>query len=193
MRAVQASDFALPEFKGLWRLLFVHGHWNYMRISEMILYFFYKNMVFTIPQFYYAFFCAFSGRAIYDDFYISLYNIIFTSIPLAARAITDQDVNYKRRVQNGGEVKIEERPYIKKYFPRLYYVGQQNKLFSIPLYLRSVAQGMVQAVIILLVCHFALYDEIIASDGKNSDFWFFSITFYTSVIFVSVDFDLLTF
>lgn len=33
MSAVQASDYALPEFKMLWRLLFVHGRWNYMRIS----------------------------------------------------------------------------------------------------------------------------------------------------------------
>ena len=33
MNAVQASDFALPEFKGLWRLLFVHGRWNYNRIA----------------------------------------------------------------------------------------------------------------------------------------------------------------
>jgi P-type E1-E2 ATPase len=33
MNAVQASDFAIPEFKALWRLLFVHGRWNYIRIA----------------------------------------------------------------------------------------------------------------------------------------------------------------
>jgi P-type E1-E2 ATPase len=33
MGAVQASDYALPEFRMLWRLLLVHGRWNYMRIS----------------------------------------------------------------------------------------------------------------------------------------------------------------
>jgi magnesium-transporting ATPase (P-type) len=185
MRAVQSSDFAIPEFKGLWKLLFVHGHWNYIRIGEMILYFFYKNMVFTIPQFYFAFFCVFSGRAVYDDFYISLYNIIFTSVPLAARAITDQDAYYKRRVKVGNDVKIETRPYIKKYFPKLYYIGQQNKIFSIPLYLKSVGQGIVQAVVILLVCHYGLFNDIVDIDGRNGDFWYFSITFYTSVIFVS--------
>ena len=61
MRAVQASDFALGEFQCLWRLLLVHGHWSYIRISEMVLYFFYKNMVFTIPQFFFMFFDAFSA------------------------------------------------------------------------------------------------------------------------------------
>jgi magnesium-transporting ATPase (P-type) len=33
MGAVLASDYALPEFRMLWRLLLVHGRWNYIRIS----------------------------------------------------------------------------------------------------------------------------------------------------------------
>jgi magnesium-transporting ATPase (P-type) len=94
MGAVQASDYALPEFQGLWRLLLVHGRWNYIRIAEMILYFFYKNMVFTIPQFYFAFYCGFSGQSFFDDTYISLYNIVFTAVPLVCRAILEQDVYY---------------------------------------------------------------------------------------------------
>ncbi len=49
MRAVQSGDFALGEFQYLWRLLLVHGRWCYLRNSELILYFFYKNMVFTMP------------------------------------------------------------------------------------------------------------------------------------------------
>lgn len=66
-----------------------------MRISEMILYFFYKNFVFTIPQFYFAFENAFSGQTIFDDWYITLYNIIFTAVPLVVRAILEQDLYYK--------------------------------------------------------------------------------------------------
>lgn len=94
MGAVQACDYALPEFIMLWRLLLVHGRWNYIRISEMILYFFYKNMLFTLPQFIFSFFCAYSGQSLFDDWYISLYNLVFTSIPLIIRAIFEQDVNY---------------------------------------------------------------------------------------------------
>ncbi len=94
MGAVQASDYALPEFRMLWRLLFVHGRWNYIRISEMILYFFYKNMLFTLPQFIAAFFNGFSGQTIFDDIYITLYNLLFTAMPLLIRAVLEQDVNY---------------------------------------------------------------------------------------------------
>jgi len=31
LRAVQASDYALVEFQALWKLLFVHGRWSYIR------------------------------------------------------------------------------------------------------------------------------------------------------------------
>ena len=87
MGAVQAADYALPEFRMLWRLLFVHGRWNYIRISEMILYFFYKNMVYTLPQWLTAFYCGYSGQTVYDDIYVTLYNLIFTALPLIVRAV----------------------------------------------------------------------------------------------------------
>ena len=57
MSAVQASDFSIGEFHILKRLLFIHGRINLFRISKMILYFFYKNFVFTLTQFYFSFFC----------------------------------------------------------------------------------------------------------------------------------------
>ena len=44
-QAVMASDYAISKFKHLERLVLVHGHWNYDRLSRMVLYFFYKNAV----------------------------------------------------------------------------------------------------------------------------------------------------
>lgn len=37
LQAVMASDFSLPQFRFLERLLIVHGHWCYKRISKMVL------------------------------------------------------------------------------------------------------------------------------------------------------------
>jgi len=51
-------------------------------------------MLFTIPQFIAAFFNGFSGQTIFDDIYITLYNLLFTAIPLLIRAVLEQDVNY---------------------------------------------------------------------------------------------------
>ena len=45
MQAVMASDFALPRFRFLKRLLLVHGHWCYDRLARMICLMYYKNAV----------------------------------------------------------------------------------------------------------------------------------------------------
>ncbi|XP_028902498.1 phospholipid-transporting ATPase VA isoform X2 [Ornithorhynchus anatinus] len=47
VQAVMASDFAVPRFRHLERLLLVHGHWCYSRLANMVLYFFYKNALVT--------------------------------------------------------------------------------------------------------------------------------------------------
>ncbi|KAL2494036.1 Phospholipid-transporting ATPase 6 [Forsythia ovata] len=62
MQAVMASDFSLPQFRFLERLLIVHGHWCYRRISKMILYFVYKNIAFGLTLFYYDIYTGFSGQ-----------------------------------------------------------------------------------------------------------------------------------
>ena len=134
----------------LWRLMLVHGRWNYMRISEMILYFFYKNMLFTIPQFVAAFYNGFSGQTIFDDIYITLYNLLFTSIPLLFRAVLEQDVNYvyhrKERVHNYEEPQLTRKSlltemgylpeqyginkYFNRLFPKIYFIRQENCVFN---------------------------------------------------------------
>lgn len=87
MGAVQASDYGMPEFRMLRRLILVHGRWNYIRISDMILYFFYKNIIFTIPRLIYGFYSGFSTQRVFDDVYVALYNAVFTALPLVVRAV----------------------------------------------------------------------------------------------------------
>lgn len=41
-QAVRNSDYAVPKFKHLKKILLVHGHYYYIRISELVQYFFYK-------------------------------------------------------------------------------------------------------------------------------------------------------
>ena len=93
LRAVQASDFAIAEFKYLWRLLFIHGRKAYINNSEMVLYFLYKNLVITLPHYYHAFNTGFSGTSVYEDWSISFYNLIFTNFPCGWRALFDFDVS----------------------------------------------------------------------------------------------------
>jgi hypothetical protein len=48
-----ASDFAIAQFAFLKPLLLVHGRLSYKRITRMILFFFYKNLLFGTTIFMY--------------------------------------------------------------------------------------------------------------------------------------------
>ena len=119
LRAVQASDFAIPEFKQLWDLIFLHGRARYASISSFVLYFFYKNVVLTMPHYFFAYFCGFSAMTVFDEWYIQFYNIIFTSIPVLLLGILDWDIH--------PDIDGEE---VREYLPLLYYEGQNRLLFN---------------------------------------------------------------
>lgn len=150
MRAVQSGDFALGEFQFLWRLLLVHGRWCYLRNAELVLYFFYKNLIFTIPQFFFAYFNGYSGTTVYDDYYITCYNLIFTALPLAAKAVWDQDLNPQT---DGAE--------IKPYLPKLYYIGQKSTIFTWANYFTWVAVGISHSVIVYFIPYYVYFKKII--------------------------------
>lgn len=74
------------------RLILVHGRTKYLSISQFVLYFFYKNCVVSMPQFFFAFSCGFSGMTVYDDFYLNLFNVVFTNCPPFAMGVIYWDI-----------------------------------------------------------------------------------------------------
>ncbi|KAK1887279.1 putative phospholipid-transporting ATPase IM [Dissostichus eleginoides] len=93
MQAVLASDYSFAQFRYLRRLLLVHGRWSYFRMCNFLWYFFYKNFAFTLVHFWYGFFCGFSAQTVYDQWFITLFNIVYTSLPVLAMGLFDQDVS----------------------------------------------------------------------------------------------------
>ena len=75
------------------RLLLVHGRTRYLSISHYILFFFYKNFILTMPQFFYAYLCGYSAMSLFDDFYLQLYNAIFTALGPLALGVLYWDVH----------------------------------------------------------------------------------------------------
>lgn len=50
VQAACASDYSIGQFRFLTRLLFVHGVWNYRRLSKVLLYSFYKNICLYVME-----------------------------------------------------------------------------------------------------------------------------------------------
>ncbi|KAG5460126.1 MAG: hypothetical protein BJ554DRAFT_7865, partial [Olpidium bornovanus] len=81
VQAAMAADYAIAQFRHLAPLLLVHGTWSYARVSEMILNFFYKNVVFSLVPFWFMFVSQFSASLFYDYSYIMLYNTYASGPP----------------------------------------------------------------------------------------------------------------
>uniref|UniRef100_A0A671XBI4 Phospholipid-transporting ATPase n=1 Tax=Sparus aurata TaxID=8175 RepID=A0A671XBI4_SPAAU len=92
MQAVMSSDFAISRFKHLSKLLLVHGRWCYSRLANMILYFFYKNVMYVNLLFWYQFFCGFSGALMSNSWVLILFNLLFTSVPPIIYGVLERDV-----------------------------------------------------------------------------------------------------
>ncbi|KAJ8442146.1 hypothetical protein Cgig2_015487 [Carnegiea gigantea] len=168
MQAVMASDIAIAQFRFLERLLLVHGHWCYRRISSMICYFFYKNIVFSFTLFYYDAYASFSGGPAYNDWYIPLYNVCFTALPVIALGVLDQDVSAQLCLE----------------FPLIYQEGVQNILFGWKRILCWTLNGILNATTIFYFCIFSLETQAFRGDGQVVGFEILGATLYTCVVCV---------
>lgn len=168
-QASNASDFSISQFSYLPELIFTHGRTSYHRTSQMILYFFYKNFMFTFPQLLYGFFTDFSRSTVYIDWYITLFNLIFTAFPVGARGVFDKDFN------NMG---IHTR-YLEIY---TYYYGKENKLFNPKKFIFWLLGGILETSAIFFFLFFAYHDKPYAYNHALS-YDFFSITLYAIIIF----------
>ena len=169
MQAVMAADFAIAQFRFLERLVLVHGRYNYKRISKLITYFFYKNMLFGFTIFWYNAFAFFSGQPCYNDYAMSCFNLFFTSLPIIVVAVLDQDVS----------------PAVSHHFPQLYSQGQRNEYFTWPVIGYWAANGFFQSIIIFLACFWGEYR--LASDHPNGqvmEMWGAGSSMYTIVVWI---------
>ena len=171
LRAVQSSDYAIGEFRFLHDLLLFHGRTNYIRNAQCISYFFYKNFVFTFVQFVFGFYCNFTGQTIIDDWFITLFNLLFTSLPLGARALLDHDI------------KPVDGDIIYLMLPFLYFENKENPYFTMKKFFLNLLKGIVHSLINFFWVIYML-DESINSDGKMGGLWFISVNLFTNILVI---------
>ncbi|KAL1189640.1 Phospholipid-transporting ATPase 10 [Cardamine amara subsp. amara] len=168
MQAVMSSDIAIAQFRYLERLLLVHGHWCYSRIASMICYFFYKNITFGVTVFLYEAYTSFSGQPAYNDWFLSLFNVFFSSLPVIALGVFDQDVSARFCYK----------------FPLLYQEGVQNILFSWKRIIGWMFNGFISALAIFFLCKESLKHQLFDPDGKTAGHEILGGTMYTCVVWV---------
>ncbi|XP_055020750.1 phospholipid-transporting ATPase VA [Boleophthalmus pectinirostris] len=143
MQAVMASDFALPRFSYLQKLLLVHGHWCYSRLANMILYFFYKNAMFVALIFWYQFYCGFSGSAMIDQWYLIFFNLMFSAFPQLITGTLDKDVSAETLQR----------------LPQLYKNGQNSEEYKPYMFWMNMIDAFYQSLVCFFIPYFAYADS----------------------------------
>ncbi|VDM48034.1 unnamed protein product [Toxocara canis] len=168
MQAVLASDYSIGQFRYLQRLLLVHGRWSYLRMAKFLRYFFYKNFSFTLTHFWYSFFCGYSAQTVYDPVFIASYNLFFTSLPVLAMGVFDQDLDDECSIK----------------YAKLYMPGQYNLFFNMRIFIYSVLHGIISSLVIFFIPYGIMHNGADSSGRDMNDYAFLAFTCFTALIIV---------
>merc|ERR1712179_31215 len=161
-----SADFAIAQFRFLARLLFVHGAWNYSRISKVILYSFYKNITLYIIELWFAVYNYWSGQVIYERWTIGMYNMFFTSAPPMALGLFDRVCSAKTREE----------------YPSLYHSTQKSELFNHREFWKWISIAIYHSVLLFWLPQMAMYFGVSWEAGHTDGYLVLGNTVYTLVV-----------
>lgn len=168
-QAALSADFAIPKFKFLKNLIFIHGRYSLIRYSKLALNSYYKNIVFIFTQFIYNLYSGASGRPLYNAFILNYYNLFFTSLIPFSIAIFDKD-NPQNQVLNQPATYKNARVYFKSCF-----------------ICSTILFALLESALIFFLLRVLLLSDISAGSGILGGFNFsstiFSIVVISSVLF----------
>ncbi|XP_012659874.1 phospholipid-transporting ATPase IK [Otolemur garnettii] len=131
MQAANNSDYVLAQFCFLQRLLLVHGRWSYMRVCKFLRYFFYKTLASMMVQIWFSFYSGFSAQPLYEGWFLALFNLLYSTLPVLYIGLFEQDVSDQRSLE----------------MPELYMAGQKDKLFNYWVFFQAIAHGTVTSLV----------------------------------------------
>ena len=169
-QAARSADYAIGQFKFLKPLMFVHGREAYRRNSLLILYTFYKNILYVTTQFFFGFWSSFSGQPLYEPMIYQLYNMTMTAAPIMFFALFDFE-----HQKDHDQFRREDPSRTNFYFmrdPHLYKIGLEYSCYGVSMFLKWVVYGLSHAFMIYIFnFHFLLLPGQNLADGKDIGFW----------------------
>eukprot|EP00667_Euglena_gracilis_P001976 EG_transcript_1978 len=163
VQAVLSSDFAIPRFWMLRRLLLVHGHWAYDRIGYMVMYYLYKNYLLCFVLFFFHIHSGWSGQSMFDSWAQMLYSVVYTSFPVLVLAGLEQHVRQKSLLKH----------------PAMYEWGRDDMLFNCKWFVVYVWIAAYQAVALFYIPYLSYVDTGMA------DLWSWGLVVLFATVFVA--------
>ncbi|KAL8451743.1 hypothetical protein Emed_001905 [Eimeria media] len=163
------ADFAISEFRFLQRLLFVHGRLNFMRISKVILWTFFKSILLAFPVFLFQPSAFWSAIELFDPVLYMLANFVWTTLPVIVYSFSEQDLP----------------EHLLPCIPVLYTLGRRRLYFNGFTFSFWVVEGIVYALITYYLLQAAWLDSTALPDGSNLGFFSFGVILLFGLIIQS--------
>eukprot|EP01099_Mayorella_cantabrigiensis_P000114 TRINITY_DN1047_c0_g1_i1.p1 TRINITY_DN1047_c0_g1~~TRINITY_DN1047_c0_g1_i1.p1 ORF type:complete len:521 (+),score=90.88 TRINITY_DN1047_c0_g1_i1:169-1731(+) len=167
VQAVLASDYSFGQFRFLQRLLFVHGHWCYHRMTTSVLYIISKHLNFALLQVWGSIFNGFSSQTMYDSVQAIGFSLLFTTAPPLLQAIMDQNIPARGLLQ----------------FPEVYKECQTSLSFNPVVWARWIIYSIVMS-LVLWIFPILAFHKTTDKDGLDGGFWLINFVMYTALIVV---------
>ena len=166
-QAARASDFSINQFSHLKKLLFFHGREYYRRNTWVIGYNFYKNFLYSSPVFWSGMITEFSGVTIYDPWILSLFNMIYVSLPCSWYAVCSLEYPQEELINH----------------PEYYIQGIEGKCFSYTKFLTFISFAFGEGFLIYILGYYWFCGG--NKDGTLDDFYAVGTAVYGVIIIVS--------
>lgn len=133
LQAARSSDYAVPFFKALQRLLLVHGRYSYHRTAIVAQYSFYKSFLFCFLQIGFGFMSGFAGVSLFNSLCVAAYNAMLF-VPIVYFFL-DKDIDEGTALG----------------YPKAYLMGARSELMNYRTFGGWFLRALVQAVIIMAI------------------------------------------
>lgn len=158
-QAVQASDFAISQFRFLQSLLLDHGRGAYRRVAMFMCYYFYKNIALVMCDAIYAWFNGYSGTILFWDWYYVFFNAWWTSFPCIFSLAFDRDVS----------------PIVSRANAYLYAAGPNNVFFNGKIFSYWIVTAFWHGGIGFAIPWFAYSNGPVNVEGKSNGYMWCSV------------------
>lgn len=150
LQAARISDYSIAQFRFLQRLLFVHGHWNYVRTGKYILGTFWKEFLFYMIQAVYQRWNGYTGTSLFESASLTVFNTLFTSLCVIFLGIFDQDLSATTLLA----------------VPELYTYGQRDGGFNLKKYFGWTFMAASEMIVIFFLAY-GLFGESRFTDDNT--------------------------
>lgn len=169
-QAEMCSDYAIPKFRFLKRLLVVHGRLSFYRDAHCVLFCLYKSILLVSGLGLFSIFNGYSGEILVNSWLLAFFNLFFTSLQPFLVGIFDKDIDDE----------------LAEALPQLYpAISHEKMFFSIPYIGKWIIDGLVEGVFVFLTTVLCVGRSSSLLPYYSAGLVEYGVTIYTIIIILA--------